>query len=251
MESSDILALYDAQVRARPRAAPGLTLEQQDGVLLLTGSFNFVCRWDCPDRTAPRIVSQLTDRFRARGEGLMWDVYEHDQPARIGEYLAGASFVAEQTSTLMVLDLSTTVPAMPAGVEVRRVTDTAALRDFVRVAGEAFGKEDGWQFDAYADQLASKEDFLFNAYVDGAAAGSSRIEVTAGCAFAGLYGGAVSPAFQGRGLYRAMVAARAELAKALGVKYLSAGARETSRPILSSLGFTPATRFTRWVLPTA
>jgi hypothetical protein len=47
-----------------------------------------------------------------------------------------------------------------------------------------------------------------------------------------------------------MVAARALLAKAHGVRYLSTGARETSRPILESLGFTPATRFTRWVLPT-
>jgi GNAT superfamily N-acetyltransferase len=247
MEIHDLLTLYDSQVRARPRALPGLTLEHRGGVLLLTGLFNFVCHWDFSDEDAAEVVAKLAARFRGNAEGLIWDIYGHDRPAGLGDRLAAAGFVQEHVSTLMLMDLGTGAPAMPPGIEVRRVTDRAALKDFVRVSAEAFGKQADWQFDAYAGQLGSDQDLLFNAYVEGEPAGSSRIELNPGCPFAGLFGGAVSPRFQGLGLYRAMVAARAAAAGARGVRYLTTGAQETSRPILQRLGFVPLTGITRWV----
>jgi ribosomal protein S18 acetylase RimI-like enzyme len=248
MHTGDILKLYDAEVRARPRPMPGLTIERIDGVLVLTGHFNFVCCWDFAGEDAGRIVGRLAARFRASRPGLTWDVYDHDRPAGLGDHLAAAGFAVEHESTLLVMDLRAATPTGPADVEVRRVGDHADLIDFVRVSAEAFGKSADWQLDAYAGQLDSNQDILVNAYVDGEAAGSSRLELTPGCRFGGLFGGAVSPRFQGRGLYRAMVAARAGEARARGAEYLSTGARETSRPILERLGFTPVTRITRWVL---
>jgi GNAT superfamily N-acetyltransferase len=220
-------------------------------VLLLTGLFNFVCHWDLAEADAAAVAVALMARFGGRPEGLIWDVYDHDRPAGLSETLAAAGLVQEHGSTLMLLDLEAGAPAMPPGAEVRRVADLAGLQDFVRVSAEAFGKSADWQFDAYADQLGSDQDLLFNAYVDGEPAGSSRIELNPDCAFAGLFGGAVSPRFQGRGLYRAMVAARAAEAQARGVRYLSTGAQETSRPILQRLGFVPLTHITRWVSPAA
>ncbi len=251
METVELLSLYDAEVRAQPRALPGLALEQVDGVLLLTGLFNFVCHWDFADEDAAAVAAELMARFGGRPEGLIWDVYGHDRPAGLSETLVAAGFVREHDSTLMLMDLEMAALAMPPGAEVRRVADRAGLRDFVRVSGEAFGKQADWQFDAYADQLGSDQDLLFNAYVGGEPAGSSRIELRPGCPFAGLFGGAVSPRFQGLGLYRAMVAARAAAARARGVRYLTTGAQETSRPILQRLGFTPLTHITRWVSPSA
>lgn len=248
MQASDILRLYDAEVRARPRAMPGLAIEPIDGVLALTGLFNFVCCWDFAAEDAGRIVRGLAARFADSAAGLTWDVYDHDRPAGLGDRLAAAGFAMEHRSTLLVMDLKAAMPATPADVEVRRVNDHAALVDFVRVSAEAFGKDADWQFDAYAGQLDSDQDILVNAYVDGEAAGSSRLEMAAGYRFGGLFGGAVSPRFRGRGLYRAMVAARAAEARARGAEYLSTGAQETSRPILERLGFTPLTRITRWVL---
>ena len=249
MQTDEILTAYDAEVRARPRPMPGLTIEHVDGVLVLTGLFNFVCCWDFAARDADRIVRGLAARFRASPPGLTWDVYDHDQPPDLGDLLAAAGFAVEHESTLLIMDLKAATPAGPTDVAVRRVSDHAALVDFVRVSAEAFGKSADWQFDAYAGQLGSDQDILVNAYVDGEAAGSSRLEMTAGCRFGGLFGGAVSPRFQGLGLYRAMVAARATEARARGASYLSTGARETSRPILERLGFTPLARITRWVLP--
>ncbi len=251
METSDLLGLYDAEVRARPRVLPGFAIERFDDVLVLVGLFNFVCHWNFSAENAADVVSKVADRYRDSAEELMWDVYGHDHPQRMSDHLTAAGFVEEHRSTLMMMDLADATPAMPTEVGVRRVADHAALHDFVRVSAEAFGKQADWQFDAYAAHLDSGEDMLFNAYMDGEVAGSSRLEITPGCPFAGLFGGAVSPRFRGRGLYRAMVAARAAEAKARGARYLSTGAQETSRPILARLGFAPLTTITRWVLPSA
>ena len=58
-----------------------------------------------------------------------------------------------------------------------------------------------------------------------------------GVEFAGLFGGVTLPEFRGRGLYRATVARRAELARERGYRWLYVDALPTSRPILERLGF--------------
>jgi GNAT superfamily N-acetyltransferase len=66
---------------------------------------------------------------------------------------------------------------------------------------------------------------------------SARVEFYAGSDFAGLYGGGTLPRWRGRGIYRALVAYRAQLAAARGYKYLQVDASPESRPILERLGF--------------
>jgi hypothetical protein len=55
--------------------------------------------------------------------------------------------------------------------------------------------------------------------------------------FGGLYGGGTLQSHRGRGLYRAVVAARACDAAKMGARYLIVDALPTSRPILERLGF--------------
>ena len=53
-----------------------------------------------------------------------------------------------------------------------------------------------------------------------------------------LVGGVVLPAFRGRGVYRALIAARLRHARAAGVAVVTTQARAaTSAPILARLGF--------------
>ena len=75
------------------------------------------------------------------------------------------------------------------------------------------------------------------AYVEDApvAAGWTRFERES--PFASLWGGATLPAYRRRGIYRALVAARVNEARARGFRFATVDARETSRPILSLLGF--------------
>jgi GNAT superfamily N-acetyltransferase len=247
-EATNLLKLYDTEVRARPRARRGSTVEEFDGITLLTGPSDFVCHWRISDKDAGVAVARLADRCRGRSAHLVWDVHGHDRPARLSDQLSAAGFLMEHRSTLMVMDLLAGGPSMPPDIEVRRVADQTMLVDFVRLSAEAFGVGADWQFDVFSEHLGSSEDRLFVAYADGQAAGSARMEITDGSRFAGLFGGAVSPRFQGRGLYRAMVAARAASAGASGARYLTTGALETSRPILERLGFTPLTSIARWAL---
>ena len=68
-----------------------------------------------------------------------------------------------------------------------------------------------------------------------------------GTEFATLWGGATLPAWRGRGIYRATVAHRANLAAERGFRYLEVDASDASRPILERLGFTAVTTTTPYV----
>ncbi len=58
-----------------------------------------------------------------------------------------------------------------------------------------------------------------------------------GTEFAGVWGGATRPEFRGRGIYRALTAARARSALALGKTLIHSDSTEYSRPILERYGF--------------
>ena len=57
-----------------------------------------------------------------------------------------------------------------------------------------------------------------------------------GTRVAGLWGGSTLAAYRGRGIYRALVAARAQRALDLGYSFLQVDASDDSRPILERLG---------------
>ncbi len=69
-----------------------------------------------------------------------------------------------------------------------------------------------------------------------------------GRVFASMWGGSTVPEQRGLGMYRALVARRADEARRRGFRFLTTDARETSRPILERVGFVPLTGITGWVL---
>ena len=62
-----------------------------------------------------------------------------------------------------------------------------------------------------------------------------------GTPFATLWGGATLEPWRGRGIYRALVRHRANLAASRGFRYLQVDASDDSRPILERLGFVAVT----------
>jgi GNAT superfamily N-acetyltransferase len=248
MEIADVLRAYDVEVRAAPIAHAGLTVEDDGQVKRLVGTFNFVCSWRLAASEARATVEGLAARFRARGQGLMWRVHDHDEPREISAYLAENGFEPEPPGTLMFLDLETASTAGAQNIEVRRVTTEEELSNFLALADQAFGGESSAHlYEAYLARMRDPGFALFIAYDAGAPVASGRLE-SAG-RFGQLYGGGVHPAYRGRGHYRALVLARAEHAKRQGLRYLSTEARDASRPILEKLGFVPAAREVTWVLP--
>jgi GNAT superfamily N-acetyltransferase len=65
--------------------------------------------------------------------------------------------------------------------------------------------------------------------------------------FVTFWGGATLPAWRGRGIYRALVAHRAQLAAERGRRYIEVDASDDSRPILERLGFVAVTTTTPYV----
>lgn len=245
MDVSRVLAQFD-QVRRQPAAGPGLSVMRDGGLVRIAGPYNFISAWD-PDPNVTRpAVADLAKLFKASGERLIWRVYGHDEPSQIGEWLAAHGFRPSQSGTLMVFDLAQTL-ARPGAVEVRRVHDLHGLDDYAAAADRAFGDaQASASREAYAQRLNDPGFGLFVAYVEGIAAASARLELSG--PFGQLFGGGVAPGHRGKGLYRALVAARAETARQAGLDCLITDARETSRPILERLGFTAAGREITWVL---
>src|SRR5258708_35961521 len=114
MDVARVLAQYDAEVRANPKAPPGLVVERADGVVCLTGYFNFISWRELTPSTVRQAVASHAVHFRYRGEKLMWRVYEHDSPAEISGGLAAEGFEPGAPGTLMRCVCSNESPASTA-----------------------------------------------------------------------------------------------------------------------------------------
>ncbi|WP_189048262.1 GNAT family N-acetyltransferase [Aliidongia dinghuensis] len=245
-----ILRQYDAEMRADPPPEPGVSRAWSGGVLRTTGAYHLIGYSALAGADVDREIEAQVAFFRTLGVAVEWKLYGHDRPCDLAAHLAQAGFVADETEHFMVCDLEagTFDDLPPDGIEIRQVRDLTALEDFALAAGLAFDRDETCALDAYAARLADPTLALLVAYDDGRPVAAGRLEMPRGRAFAGLWGGGTVPGHRGRGIYRALVAARAWEALWRGYRYLTVDARATSRPILERLGFIELTRVTGWTL---
>jgi len=250
MDGPAVLALYDARMRADPPTEIGVASQWSGPVLRRRGERSFIEHWTFDSTTARSAVAAEAAYFRDAGLDVEWRVFSHDGPPGLEAVLADAGFAPDPTETFMVFDLAALpdVGVIPQGVVVRRVTDVDGLRDAMAVRAEAFGDANPGLARELAARLADSALALFVAYADGRPLASGRLEAPEDRPFAGLYGGGVAPDARGRGLYRALVAARAAEARRQGRQYLSVDAADTSRPLLERMGFQALATVRGWTL---
>ncbi len=140
-------------------------------------------------------------------------------------------------------------PVLPDGVRLREVTEHA---DFVRITAmesEVWDADWSWLGDDLTARMeaAPGEMSVLVAEAGDVVVSAAWLVYNPGTDFAGLWGGSTLAAWRRRGIYRALVARRAQLAAARGVKYLQVDASENSRPILERLGFVAVTTTTPYV----
>jgi GNAT superfamily N-acetyltransferase len=217
VDSTEILSQFDEQMRRR--AAP-------DSLFVSEGWSAVLWRPDDGN------VEPLVARMRELPGHVEWKYYSHDGP-ELRERLAAAGLEPDDEETVVVAEAAS-IPPPPGDVELRVVTD-----EFVELAAEVFGN----RFDLPERAVAVV------ALVDAQPVSGGRVDFEDGVEFAGLFGGITLPEFRGRGLYRATVAKRAELARERGYRWLYSDALPTSRPILERLGFVPITTTTPFMLP--
>ena len=210
----DLLERFDEQVRRAGTDEHGIW--SGDG-------WNAVL-WLPPD------VEAAVARLRELPGHKEWKLYGHD-PDWLGGRLRELGLEPEDEEAVMVLDAGALAPP-PADVEL---TDDPEA--FVELAAAVFGERH--ELPANATAVV--------AIVDGRPVSGGRVDLEDGTEFAGFYGGVTLPEYRGRGLYRATVARRAELARERGYRWVFVDALPTSRPILERLGFTQLTTTTPYV----
>ncbi|MER6119518.1 GNAT family N-acetyltransferase [Streptomyces sp. NPDC001743] len=245
----ELLAVFDREMREQARPdGPGVRVERTADVVRLVGTdhdWNGVV-WSSPDLDAARADAAIAAQVAhctALGHGeFEWKLYAHDRPADLGARLRAAGFVAGEPETLLVApvaDQPRTV-RLPEGVRLRGVRDEADVELMARAHEQAFGSDSSRLRHQVLARLRDDPDHFVGvvAMAGDEPVSSARMELYRGTGFAGLWGGGTVGAWRGRGVYRALVAFRAQIAAERGYRYLQVDATEDSRPILQRLGFT-------------
>lgn len=272
-EASSLLAAYDRQVRTAmaAREPSGVNIDW-DGPLLRgcgmhRGFVNYRDLGRLTGADLDALIARTWEFFAERGESFEWKTHSHDEPADLPARLLAAGFVAEEAETVLIGSAEglATDPVPPAGVHLEEVTAPPGFAQIAAMHSEIWGEDWSW----LAEDLASRRDadpedltVLAALAEDGADAdaeagaepGTSPRMVSAGwlvrnpgTEFAGLWGGSTLAQWRGRGIYRALIARRAQLAVGRGVRYLQVDSSADSAPILRRLGFLAVTTTTPYV----
>ena len=245
----ELLAAFDEQIRRRPvRDGPDDAVEAEDGVVRCVsvgGGWSGVTYSDLAGRDADAVIAAQVARIPGTWE---WKHYSYDEPPDLPDRLRAAGFEAEETESLMVADLHTLAidAPPPDGVELRLV-DATGLPDLTRVHDAVFGGDHTDLEAMVLAGLARGTVFPMVAYHGGTPVAGGRLVVEEGTEFASLWGGCTLPEHRGRGIFRALVAGRAQLARERGYRYLQVDAMDTSRPIFERLGFAQLAKTTPFI----
>jgi GNAT superfamily N-acetyltransferase len=200
---------------------------------------NRVCLIRCSPARVEPIVRDTRELAASHGLRCNWildpDARPRDLPAR----LAACGFVFEEELNVMVLPANAKLaPASPEVEIVDALRDESTFAAAEAVQTAAFGGDPvPRRRDRYSEGRADPARSFLLALVDGRPAGAGWATVHP--EGVQMNGGSVAPAFRGRGVYRALVHARLELARRSGVPGLSTQANPaTSAPILTYFGFT-------------
>lgn len=257
-ERTSLLAAYNAQLRGVAEMQGALSWDR-DGPLYRAlfergGFVSYESLAGVDD------IEDLIGRTVAYYQGLdqleefEWKTRGHDQPTDLDFRLQKAGLVPEEVETVMVGEASTLAVTvdLPDGVVIRRVDHLSERTEVVGAASSMQravfgGGPSAEETLSRLDRTDGSEQFWV-AEVSGRVVCTGRLARVPGTEFAGLWGGVTDPAWRGRGVYRALTAARARAAVHQGARYLHSDCTAMSRPILERSGLVAVTTTTpyRW-----
>ena len=253
-----LLAVYDQQMRGVEPMPPAGVRYERDGPLLRAagGHRGYICGprdIGVTGAELDRLIARQQDYFAGRGEAVGWQTRAHDEPADLTARLRAAGFVPGEERTVLIgltAELAT-APVLPGGAVLRQVTADDDMHRIAALQSAVWGQD--WNFlggNLIARIAAAPQGIAVLAAEAGGdvvCAGWLAFFQPGADSFARLLGGSTLPQWRGRGIYRALVAARAQRAATRSVKYLHADASNDSAPILRRLGFRPVTTTTAYV----
>jgi GNAT superfamily N-acetyltransferase len=259
--AAKLLAAYDAQLRQWiPEVPqPGHSYETVGPVLRVFGGHRgFVDTAQDLGATGAAldaIIAEQVAFFAARGESFEWKTRGNDEPAELPDLLIAAGFVQEERETVVVGEAAQMAQAaqqatdtiLSAGITIRQVSDRVYLERIAAMETSVWGEDWSWLADDLEGRLQTGTAVILIAEAAGTVVSAAWLVTKAGRDFAGLWGGSTLAQWRGRGIYRALVARRAQIATERGIPYLQVDASDDSRPILERLGFVAITTTTPYV----
>ena len=263
MTPDGLLAAYDDQLRTDAEVARASEVSR-DGPLLraVFDHGGFVTYRDLAgldgaglDHLVDRTVAHFRDHTQV--SSFEWKSRGHDQPADLGERLVARGLVAEPVETVMIGEASLLALDVPLAdtaegpVVVRRIgAGGDAVDDLTRMLAaqeSVFGTGRGSSLGSALADLDAGDSEYWIAEVGGRVVCGGRLTPVAGTEFAGIWGGSTLPEFRGRGIYRALVSARARSAVRRGIRLIHSDCTDMSRPILERSGLRAVTTTTPYV----
>lgn len=236
---------YTSQIRARLLVDGSSTLDA-DGPLRrktpLTGR-GFLTYNDLGGVTGAELdalIARQREHFGGHGLSVEWKTHGTDPDELPGRLLA-AGFEPEDRETVIVGEAAglAVEPRMPEGVRIREVTERADFEKIAAMQAAVWGYDCSWMADALARDVSATGDpaVVIVAETDaGEVVCAAWVRFHEGTEFSSFWGGSTLAEWRGKGIYKAMVAYRANLAVAGGYKYVQVDASDDSKPILRRLG---------------
>jgi ribosomal protein S18 acetylase RimI-like enzyme len=242
-----LLEAYDEQLRTDAETPSAIAVTRHGPLRLVTfpGGRGFVTYQNLGDSdadTIQRLVSEALAHYQENPEinRVEWKTRGHDHAPGLHEALLDNGFVAEETESIMIGEAQALAVdvVLPDEVSLRKVTAEADVRAMSAMQDEAFGTSPSERMaDFMLRRLSFDADMeLWVAEANGQVVSAGRLEPVPGTEFAGIWGGATLKEWRGRGIYRALTAARAKSALAKGKTLINSDSTEFSRPILERSG---------------
>jgi GNAT superfamily N-acetyltransferase len=240
------------EVVVAPRRAylplAGLRVVERPGWLQLVtpalkqGGLNEVAHAALDAGEADAVIDVVVAEYRALGVRFRWTVGPDSAPPDLAERLERRGLERGWTR-----GMARSTEGLSIDVDARASVEAGAaapLDAFTRVMAEGWGVDPGELAPVNAAALAdgAGRHRLYLARWGGEPAATAAYVALPRSAY--LLGGVVLPRFRGRGLYRALVGARLDDARARGLALATSHAREaTSAPLLAKMGFEGVCRF--------
>lgn len=259
-DSAGLLQAHDRLLRGDPEVVGADDVAVDDGLwLAVFGDSGFVSHHALGDRSAAALdalIAGVIAHYAARSVGeFEWKTRSHDVGNdRLVEALLRAGLRPEPVETVMIgetdklrapVQIPESLVLRKAGAGGHELSDDVAAVDALHAA--VFGHDQNRFTERLMAELSERpnlrELWLVSDGVQAISAG--RVEFSG--AVAGLFGGGTLPQWRGRGLYRAMTAARADSAARAGCELVYAECTPFSEPILRSAGLRAVTTTTPYV----
>ncbi len=196
--------------------------------------------------TPKRVERQIFDQinyFELVGSGFEWKVYEFDEPTDLVPRLEAHGFRAGETEALLACPLHD-VPAplvdIASGFRVEHIETEAGLADLIAIQSQVW-KQDLSIVHADLVHAMKMEPDTYSFYcaydTENAVIGSGYSHYPRGSRFPELLGGAVDPAWQGKGVFRAITRTRLIEARDRMFDYATTDATHMNYTVLEKMGF--------------